>query len=122
MAMLDIKDFYINDAIKRICNGSKVVDKLRITSADDIMIAVFETQKGIKIAKLTKDEIKERVEKDNVQNENIKDFVISLIREKLVTDICFDSLEEIRKDIEKYITINQTVTDILNKLFPDQNV
>lgn len=116
---INIKELYVNDAISKLCEGSQMVDNLNIKSEGNIVIAVFKAKDGIKIAELTKEEIINRVEKEDIQNDKIEDFVLMLIREKLISCICIKTTENIRRDIGKLVSISQTVNSILNQLFPD---
>ena len=40
---MNLKEIYINDAVKRLCDGSKQVDKLNIKSENGILIVAFKT-------------------------------------------------------------------------------
>lgn len=120
MSITGLTEFYINDAIKRLCEGSQIVDNFNIELEDNTVIAVFKAKDGIKMAQLTKEEIQNRIETENIQNDQIKDFIINLIREKLIRSIVIESTENIRKNVENGIAINQTVSNILDKLFPNK--
>ena len=113
-------ELYVRSIIYDLCKASEDKEKTEISFAENILTASFISDSGPQAVQLSLDEIISKIREESIDDKQIRDYIISLVRDKLVGNICDRGVKKMGKDIQKKVEIYNTVTNVLDFIFPDK--
>jgi len=96
-----VKKFKINSAINLLCEGSKKVDYVTISIENGVVRGIFEKDNKVSEAEIAVEEIYDIIEKNEVKDNEIKDFILmNILKNRMREKVINKTVEEVQPYME----------------------